>query len=492
MLSNGAQSPPEGRERCGAHPRLRSPPRISLQKPSATYFSNLPHVIVMQDSTPSSATTATTTSAHSFSPSYPTSMGTFRLQPRGPVCTPSSRGRKRNAAYLSEEHDSQGADEDEDASSFDVASHQFLATPPRRNSPLVMCSNSSFGTAASPGLQNALTGLSLQSPCSSLGRSSFTRYSPPHYLPRTSPCAKSPKPVSATGLTNKAMSIPSSTVGASPWRPPLHKTNHHDQLPHTVHVMASSFDSGLAPSSQQSISMHATAGSTESLLRTPTADTTPLPRLNLTPRSSSSTRSWGQLPIFPTELNFSKHTLPESRRDSAASSVTSTDAKRSSGGSFIPLPDWGEPQCSLLSPRDSALEVIINHQYHHHQHRCDNADDESLSADEDAFFLAAPSVIREEKRVSHHAKQQRKFKETSTSNTSLFGMDFVTSSNNLRGMDDTYSRVSSPVGLILEPHDGLSTPPTMPQPHSPPPLSAHTTTAAPNNFMGEQDRYLCT
>jgi hypothetical protein len=82
----------------------------------------------------------------------------------------------------------------------------------------------------------------------------------------------------------------------------------------------------------------------------------------------------------------------------------------------------------------------------------DNDDSLSASDDEHDFFLAAPSVINEEKKSCFQMSKQRKIEVISempprrmpsgqslrsglASNTSLLGMDFVTSSSNLQNMD---------------------------------------------------------
>lgn len=271
-------------------------------------------------------------------------------------------------------------------------------------------------------------------------------------------------------------------------------------------------------------------------------NTAPLPKINLTPRSrgdSTHSRRSGTLPAFP---------LPDSSSFSLWKGGPSVPNSASGGsverraGSYIPLPDWGEPtpparsmqsswerqSTSLLSPpaADDALEMFLG--VHNPSH-----DDDSLSAsdDDETFFLATPSVINEERQVQQ-VKQRKLVRPSDASSeyhhrmsasdltvaaalpstTSLLGMNFVTSSNSLPGMENNskpleglrsgwlgFNREESQVsiGLNLEysnaaipeeslrvdevlPAEGavparatrdLVTPPVMMQPLSPPPLS---------------------
>jgi len=165
----------------------------------------------------------------------------------------------------------------------------------------------------------------------------------------------------------------------------------------------------------------------------------------------------------------------------AASAATATPSR-----TFIPFPDWGPSQrqqttpglsspdhlgptanyqegfpvlqqrggsTSLLAPASAndALERFLGttardgHDANASAGGCVHNDNDSLSAsdldeDDETFFLAAPSAIQEEKQAaaaaSNNSNKQRKLARSSMpSNTSLRGMDFVTSSASLRGMD---------------------------------------------------------
>lgn len=214
---------------------------------------------------------------------------------------------------------------------------------------------------------------------------------------------------------------------------------------------------------------------------TPLSKQTPLPRLTLTPRSTGSQRTRGsELPAFPmdlekpdapssTEVNGSFHEI------ATPPSIIRHDAKKS--GSFLPQPDWDEPvgseaimknafrgrSSSLLKPprltNEDPLEQIIAARTH--QSAYDDNDSLSASDDEDDFFLAAPSVINEERKVNcqlfkqrkvEHLNQELQRKHSSSgpslnsglaSNPSLLGMDFITSSSNLQMMDRVGSKVFS-------------------------------------------------
>ena len=111
------------------------------------------------------------------------------------------------------------------------------------------------------------------------------------------------------------------------------------------------------------------------------------------------------------------------------------------------------PQASSTDPLEMIIASVAP------PHACYN-DNDSLSAsdDEDDFFLAAPSVINEEKKACLQNVKQRKIefacempprrlpsgvslRSGLASNASLLGMDFVTSSSNLQNMDRAHSNV---------------------------------------------------
>lgn len=449
-------------------------------------------VIVIAGTPPSSSHSLVSTSLSStcFRPAQ----GAFRLQPRHPVKgtpSPSStcRGRKRGAQMMS--------------TPATVAS----TTAPEPASP--------DPSATVMGLQ----GLSLQSPRQRLQPpsmlespplsgpfSSFSRYtpsigSPTHgsiqshgslslksHSPRRARCTvlKS-TPTKRPPLHTSMASLMHSLDGSAGLESPTSA-----EPPSTVHCEPQS-----TPSSDSSLSTHqAQDGGPSMLVKLPRTDmaespgsrrsmasmsptSTPLPRLTLTPRSSCSKRSQdAPLPAFP-----STYTNRKARAES-----------------YIPFPDWGEPATSLLEPPapNDALERLIA--------AGGNNDGDSLSAsdDEEAFFLATPATIHEERQC--HQVKQRKLapgrlsmaslgSSALASNTSLRGMNFVTSSTSLRGMDDKdcskppsncvagilreESQVS--IGLNLEsshPTEAketterdLVTPPVMTQAKSPPPLS---------------------
>lgn len=282
---------------------------------------------------------------------------------------------------------------------------------------------------------------------------------------------------------------------------------------------------------------------------------TPLPKLSLTPRSSSNRprQLFSSLPS-PTELGFSTTEFDNSAMPPAATGTFESPRSEVSPlprrqlsprkNSYIPLPDWGEPK-ARIQPTSGSRNMFYeestsllappapNDAIEHFLHRAANArvvggaDDDSLSAsddDDETFFLAAPSVIHEEKQASVHQIKHRKIRAPDegfhsrpsfastvaslrASNTSLRGMNFVTSCTSLDkevahkpgvigvtelhvpGMRRPDSEMS--IGLPLEGNNApsaeessglqgggrssaardLVTPPVMTQPESPPPLS---------------------
>ena len=159
--------------------------------------------------------------------------------------------------------------------------------------------------------------------------------------------------------------------------------------------------------------------------------------------------------------------------------------------SFIPVPDWGEPRTASWLYGTETDDNFTNM-------FPDNgtlSDDESENA---GFVLASPAAIAEEKSSQANAKQRR-LQPTADSATSLLGMNFVPSNGCLAAMDTKppgnplprfparpssfgdlqlpRSESHSSVGLSLESSQpmpqgrDLVTPPTLPQPKDPPPLS---------------------
>ena len=170
----------------------------------------------------------------------------------------------------------------------------------------------------------------------------------------------------------------------------------------------------------------------------------PLPKTNLTPRSSLHSHG----------SSINSHNLPPPPLPSGASNT---------GQSFLPTPRWmqeaSQPSTSrsLLRPPsfDDLLFVDVG----------PVRDDESLEDDPDmdCFLLASPIQIAKEKRGSD-ANKQRKIEKSFPSETSLRGIDFCPSSTSLLGLDRRWDEQAVERG-------STTTPPTMPQPLSPPALS---------------------
>jgi hypothetical protein len=189
--------------------------------------------------------------------------------------------------------------------------------------------------------------------------------------------------------------------------------------------------------------------------------------------------------------------------------------------SYIPFPSWGaypprlsrsaadpdsNTQESLMLPFVQELvstEGMISSTRDEGRTKCALfADDESLSdgEDDEKFVLAVPSTLDESlqkqselvPRLAKHPRLHVGSMTSMASNTSLFGIGFANSSNNLHAMSEQLhpshstmrrEQSSNSVGLDLEPavHEDannsfpssrdLVTPPVMEQPQSPPALT---------------------
>jgi hypothetical protein len=142
-------------------------------------------------------------------------------------------------------------------------------------------------------------------------------------------------------------------------------------------------------------------------------------------------------------------------REVVAGSATPSSASRQE--SFIPLPDWDEPKTtSWLTPNRATDQFSDMFP----EEEDSLSDDDSVSG----FVLAPPSIIAEEKcSVGQQATKQRRprppssdhFRRISSmassgynSNASLVGMDFVSSSNCLTGMESEPSSTPSLSGTV--------------------------------------------
>lgn len=233
------------------------------------------------------------------------------------------------------------------------------------------------------------------------------------------------------------------------------------------------------------------------------------PKISLTPRSDrlSSYKHSEDFPLFPSppqglstydeERNESHMILKRAyERNMTIGSPERSSADASRPESFIPLPDWGEPQTtSWLRPSGTDEFAGIF------------PDNDSLSDDSDntGFVLASPAVIAEENVANVNAKQRRLQPVADStghlSSTSLVGVNFIASNNCLAAMESQPAGMSlsslsrlpasngqlhrnesqTSVGLTLE-HEpsnsqsterDLTTPPSLPQPKDPPRLSQH-------------------
>ncbi|GKY97823.1 hypothetical protein MPSEU_000740400 [Mayamaea pseudoterrestris] len=222
------------------------------------------------------------------------------------------------------------------------------------------------------------------------------------------------------------------------------------------------------PCSKHSRSFELDSPSRRSVILSPSHQT-PLPKLTLTPRSVESQRHRSaELPIFPMDLDTDTtvHSQSSSMRGlETPPSILRQESPRR--GSFFPLPDWNEPTHSELLLQDTLYErststdalEMYNVSTAAPPHGSRDNDSLSASDDEDDFFLAAPSVIHEEKRAFSHKQRKielfpsempprrlssgHSLRSGLASNTSLLGMDFVTSSSNLQNMDRLNSKVFS-------------------------------------------------
>lgn len=248
--------------------------------------------------------------------------------------------------------------------------------------------------------------------------------------------------------------------------------------------------------------------------KTRTPRTPRVPKINLTPRSDrlSAYSHSEDLPMFPSpseglppdeELaNDSSEILInayEQERMRSSHAVASSTLAPSRPASFIPVPDWAETTHTMSWLYGNEADDNFAGMF---------PDNGSLSDDEShdaAFVLASPAVIAEEKNTQANAKQRRLQPGADStghlSSTSLLGINFVPSNGCLATMDNKIpgnlflrfptkpspsndlgiprSESHSSVGLTLEipqttPQGrDLVTPPTLPQPKDPPPLSPH-------------------
>ena len=243
-----------------------------------------------------------------------------------------------------------------------------------------------------------------------------------------------------------------------------------------------------------------------------------IPKISLTPRSdrlsaySNSDGINNEFPSPPRGLPTDNDLTGESQRIlqrayEQESSIALTErsgslqAPPSRPSSFIPLPDWGEPNSSSWfsdpNPGIGFQEGFL--------------DSTSLSDDDlndEMFVLASPAVIAEEKNPQSSLKHRRLRPVAEStghlSTTSLLGINFISSSTCLATMEGKPSTGSfplqcrfpnkpsspsgaqpqrneshSPVGLTLDSVQPMSserdlvTPPTLPQLKEPPALSPH-------------------
>jgi hypothetical protein len=217
---------------------------------------------------------------------------------------------------------------------------------------------------------------------------------------------------------------------------------------------------------------------------------TPLPKITLTPRSAGSRSS--RLPRFPSPTDdvynaltpmtlfsdrFWVEDVVSSRQRNVPSSFTvSIDPvavprhhPSRTTKSFIPMPDWndgGQSECGDEGPSEShsrappfSRSIVAQSASHEtSQLMLDEDEHGSLSDsddDDEPFLLAVPGIIVEEKlQASHRHYRQRRCLVPKTTGaaampsvhpadrascSSLFGMEFVTSSSELFGMDKSNS-----------------------------------------------------
>ena len=244
---------------------------------------------------------------------------------------------------------------------------------------------------------------------------------------------------------------------------------------------------------------------------TPRRSTRPPPKISLTPRScrtslSSISNDLPLFPGFPQEISFEDNLMESEQQEGPNGSSGSTAHEPTDSsqrpGSFIPLPDWEDapvPSTSWLYEREPTQEFAFS----------ENQSLSDVESDKEEFILQSPAVIAEEK-ISQSTFKQRRLERTldssgQLSTTSLLGMNFISSNPCLATLDskaaprsssptdlqsqnlpfhfdqqeeasskepfgDLWLEPSADVGNLDSPGRDLHTPPTFPQPQTPPAL----------------------